>query len=136
MNSLVGKRVLLWGAPQNGLDELYPNLAELGLQVRAVHSIEEVREAIRGQRADLIVARLCGCFQSALELLAWLQQAPSAPPVLIVTGGVDVHLYLEAMRRGAFDCVGLPLNQAELVRLVIRALESESADVATAGNRR
>lgn len=123
MKSFAG-HVVLWGAPQNRLHDLGESLARLGFRVREVDSIEEVRSAIQGQGADLVVTRLCGCFQYPLELLSWLQHVPSPPPVLIATGGVDVPLYLEAMRRGAFDCVGLPLNESELVRIVTRALEA------------
>ena len=134
MNPLAGKRVILWGAPQNGLDELGENLIQLGLQVHVAHSIEDVRTAILTEYADLIVARLCGCFQDPLELLAWLKQVPAGPPVLTVSEGMDVKLYLEAMRRGAFDCVGMPLNESELVRIVVRALEARQAEaVATGG---
>ena len=47
--------------------------------------------------------------------------------MLIVTAWSEVNLYLEAMRRGAFDCVGLPLDSHELARIVARALESRCA---------
>jgi FixJ family two-component response regulator len=35
---------------------------------------------------------------------------------------LDVDLYLEAMRRGAFDCISLPLEEREFARIVSRAL--------------
>ncbi len=134
MNYFAG-RVVLWKAPQDGLDELGKSLARLGFQVQEVDSLEDVRAAIQDHDADLVVTRLCGCFRRPLELLAWLEQVPWAPPVLIVTGGVDVPLYLEAMRRGAFDCVGLPLNENELARIVTRALEARQMQTAAGGRK-
>jgi DNA-binding NtrC family response regulator len=132
MNDFSG-RVVLWKAPQDVLDELGKSLARFGFQVHEVDSLEDVRAAIQGHDTDLVVTRLCGCFRRPLELLAWLEHVPSASPVLIVTAGVDVPLYLEAMRRGAFDCVGLPLNENELVRIVTRALEARHMQAAAGG---
>jgi DNA-binding NtrC family response regulator len=57
-----------------------------------------------------------------LDLLPWQERAAEMPPVLVVTDPDDVDLYLEAMSRGAFDCVALPLNQRELERIASRAL--------------
>lgn len=126
-------RVVLWGGGLNGLDDLGESLTRMGFAVRVANSIEEVRTAIQGRAADLIVAGLGGYFRHPLELLSWLQQVPAAPPVLIVSGGVDVPLYLEAMQRGAFDCVGLPLNENELVQIVSRALETRHLQTAAGG---
>ncbi len=132
MSCLMG-RVVLWGARVSELEELGRSLARLGLQVRQVDSIEAVRAAIRNREADLVIAPLCGCFCQPLEMLDWLGQEPAAPPVLIVTGAVDIHLYLEAMRRGAFDCVGLPLNENEVERIVSQALQARHRQAAAGG---
>lgn len=134
MKSFAG-HVVLWGAPQNGLDELGESLARLGFRVREVDSIEEARSAILSQGVDLVVTRLCECFQYPLELLSWLQHMASPPPVLVATEGVDVPLYLEAMRRGAFDCVGLPLDESELVRIITCALEARPENAVVGGVR-
>jgi DNA-binding NtrC family response regulator len=136
MNPLAGNRVVLWGAQQNDLDTIRQSLTRVGLHVQPVDSLEDLRAVIEGQEVDLIVARLCRCFERPLlGLLASFHDAPSAPPVLIVADGVDVHLYLEAMRRGAFDCVGLPLNEKELIRIVTRALEVQQSQAVACGGR-
>lgn len=70
-----------------------------------------------------------------LELLSRLQRVLAPPPVLIVTDKLDAHLYLEAMRRSAFDCLGLPLNEGELDRIVSRALAARSLKTASAGEK-
>ncbi len=134
MNSLAGNRVVLWRAPQEDLNALGKSLARRGFLVLAVDSPEQLRSVIRGQDVDLIVARLCRCFERPLlELLRWLQKVPAAPQVLIVADAMDVDLYLEAMRRGAFDCVGLPLNENELERIVSQALETRHLQAAAGG---
>ena len=136
MNSLAGNRVVLWGTPQEDLNALGKSLARRGFLVQAVDSPEQLRSIIRGQDVDLIVARLCRCFERPLlELLRWLQNVPAAPQVLTVADAMDVDLYLEAMRRGAFDCVGLPLNENELERIVSRALATRRLQAAAGGRK-
>ena len=136
MNSLAGNRVVLWGAPQEDLNALGKSLARRGFLVQGVDSLEQLRSIIRGQDVDLIAARLCRCFERPLlELLRWLQNVPAAPQVLTVADAMDVDLYLEAMRRGAFDCVGLPLNENELERIVSQALETRHLRAAAGGRK-
>lgn len=131
MNPLVGHRVLL-EEPHGALSGVGEILERRGLLVRRVSTLEpgqhdagvwDGAELIPWDQVDLIVGRVCRCFDGPLKLLVWLQGVPDAPPVVIVCDELDFHLYLEAMRRGAFDCVGLPLNERELVRIVTRALE-------------
>jgi DNA-binding NtrC family response regulator len=111
------------------LRELEPLLAGEGLTVERVQSLAEVRRAMASHGADVIVARVCACYSEPLTLLD--EQLPA--PVLLVTPGADMPLYLEAMRRGAFDCVGLPLDEGEFLRLIRRALDSSRARVTAGG---
>ncbi len=133
MNTLPDYRVVLWGPEANALELLRENLVCQGFRVRTAGSLDDLSGVIEAGDVDLIVARLCRCFAEPLELLGRLQGAPSAPPVLIVTEGPDIHLYLEAMRRGAFDCVALPLDSHELIRIVTRALEARALQVTVGG---
>lgn len=133
MTSFCRNRVVLWSAHQNDLDALRESLVRRGLQVHVVKSLEPSADGtglsdgstvVPLAEVNLIVARLCQCFTRPLDLISWLQEAPSPPPVLTVTEGEDVPLYLEAMGRGAFDCVPLPLNEREFIRIVARAFEA------------
>ncbi len=133
MKPLARCHVVLWGPEDDTLDLLGENLVYQGFHVHTVGSLEELSSILEEQDVDLIVARLCRCFGGPLELLGRLQGAPSAPPVLIVTEGPDIHLYLEAMRRGAFDCVALPLNSHELIRIVTHALEARPLQASVGG---
>ena len=125
--SLPHTRVVVWGDPGNEFEVLRQKLSNLGLEVHPVASFEDARAAILAETADLVVSWLDGGFVEPLELLTWMQSRPAAPPVLIVTAWSEVDLYLEAMRRGAFDCVGLPLDSHELERIVALALEFRCA---------
>ncbi len=137
MNSLAGNRVMVWGGQQDDLNALRESLARQGCVVHEVKSTEQLRKFMEAHEVDLIVARMCRCLERpVLEVLRWMQDAPSPPPILIVVDALDVDLYLEAMRRGAFDCVGLPLNENELIRIVSHALEARHLHASAAGGRK
>jgi DNA-binding NtrC family response regulator len=102
-------------------------LLRLGGWVEAVDSFEKLRGAIENHSVDLLFV---SCTQ-ARPLLTWLNDFRSewkgrpVPPVLTLASGLDVDLYLEAMSLGAYDCVGLPVEEGELVRLVNKAVEKK-----------
>ncbi len=137
MNSLAGSRVILWGAQQCDLNTLEKSLAHQGCHVHVVESLEALRAVTEGHDVDVILARVCPCIERPLqEMLSWVRDMPSPPPVLIVADSLDVDLYLEAMRRGAFDCLGLPLNENELIRIMTHALEARYLQVSAGGGRK
>ena len=131
MTPFEDKRVALWGPPEylesecpDKLVALAQTLSRLGCRVYPVRSIGELLETIEGSPVDLIFAMLCGCFRQPLELLAGSERGETLPPVVLVTTAFDVALYLEAMWRGAFDCVAVPLDEKELIRIATRALNT------------
>ena len=134
MNSLAGSRVILWAAQQCDVNGLEKSLACQGCHLQIVKSFDELRAVMERHDVDLIVARLCHSLRRPLlELLSWVRDIPSPPPVVIVADSLDVDLYLEAMRRGAFDCVGLPLNEKVLVRIMAHALEGQYVEAYAGG---
>ena len=126
-------RVVIWRNPETDWEVLRQKLGELGCEVHPVASFEEARAAILAKNDDLVVSWLAKDSRKSFELLDWLQSRPTAPAVILVTASGDVDLYLEAMQRGAFDCVGLPLDSRELTRIVTRALESRCASSLAGG---
>ncbi len=116
-------RVALW-AESPGLEGVEETLTRLGARVGMADSLEQLVDWIESRSVDLIVTWLCGDDRGAFELLSRLENFSAAPPVLVVSCGLDVNLYLEAMRRGAFDCLALPQDENELVRIVAAATEA------------
>lgn len=133
MNQGDEKRVVLLETADCPLEAAGDILSRHGLQVRATSSLRQVLASIRARQVDLVVARLCHGCRQALELLSSLGGKSDAPPVLVVTAGADVRLYLEAMQRGAFDCVAVPVDEQEMIRIVARALAPQQECLASAG---
>ena len=133
MNPVERHRVVLWGSLGDDLNGVGGSLTRQGCLVHQVESLNELFAVMHTHAVDLVVVRLCRCGERPLEeLLRWVREEPWRPLVLIVADALDVDLYLEAMRRGAFDCVGLPLNEQELIRIVGRALGARPLELAAA----
>lgn len=124
MKPLEQIRLVLWTGKLGNLGTVEDTLKGLGCRVQRMNSFEQLRTAIEAHQVD-VLAVACN---SARPVLSWLRGTPAplhteAPPVLTLASAFDVDLYLEAMRLGAYDCVGLPLAEKELVRLVSQAAE-------------
>jgi DNA-binding NtrC family response regulator len=97
-------------------------LEQEGCEVLDLHSLEELKKEMQGRGVHLIVSRICPCCREWEELLSRAERNQEFPPVVLLASGFEVDLYLEAMRRGAFDSIGLPLNENELLRVAASAL--------------
>lgn len=98
-------------------------LQRMGCRVERLESCDDLGPMIENRAVDLVMLPLEPSSCRPLELLNWLHGV-NAPPVLTLATSLDVDLYLEAMRRGAFDCVGMPVEEKELFRLISKALET------------
>ncbi len=132
MKPFEGARVILWAEHPALLAAVGQTLSNLGCHIQSAESLEQVREAIVRDCADLIVAQLCYCFHEPLELLHQLDLAEALPPVLMVTSPFEVF-YMEAVREGAFDCLGFPVDEKELIRIASRALQARGLQTGAVG---
>lgn len=129
-----GKSVILWVTPQALEDDgarefsaVQEQLARLGCRVETVVSDQPVPANVRvtNWRPDVILAHVCNRCRAPLEMLTRPSRTAPLPPVVLLATAMDMPAYLEGMHRGAFDCVGLPLQEKEFVRILARALEEK-----------
>lgn len=134
MGSFEGKRVILWVTPRalegdgaRDLSAVRDQLARLGCQVETVVSDQPTPASVqvKNWRPDLILAHVCNHCRAPLEMLARPGRPAPLPPIVLLATAQDMPAYLEGMRRGAFDCVGLPLQEKEFVRILASALEDK-----------
>ena len=98
-------------------------LEEAGRNVESYPTCEAFLEAYRADREAclLVDAYLPG--MSGVDLLRKLRETGHRLPSVMITGNSDVAMAVRAMKAGALDFVEKPLNRAELLASVERALE-------------
>jgi two-component system CheB/CheR fusion protein len=97
-------------------------LRQDGFEVETYSDCESfLRTYSPGRHGCLILdARLPGI--NGLELLIRLRETGDPPPVIIITGGGDLAMAVQAMKVGASDFIEKPIGRDELLASVERAL--------------
>lgn len=93
-------------------------LREMGSEVHAAETVDELDEMLEREKLDLVLLHVCPSRQEFLDVL----DRKVAPPMVPLLCHTDRHLYMETLRRGAFDCVPLPIHKGELERVLTLAL--------------
>src|SRR6202045_520171 len=81
------------------------------------------REYLKKNIADLVLSDMVMPEMDGFSLLEWEGKHDPDVPVIIVTAMHDLSTALEAMRRGAYDCILKPFEKDQLYLSVRRALE-------------
>lgn len=111
--------VALCGCEPGELAPVATLLNEMGCVVYHAETIRQLEELVAGRDVDAIVIQICPSRQEFLPILGRFDM----PPVIPLLHHADKHLYLELLRRGAFDCVPLPAQKGELQRVMTLAVE-------------
>ena len=91
-------------------------------RVECVRSADEGLEALRRERADLLIADLSLRGSNGLDLLARVRREQPGTDVLIVTTNASVESAVGALRMGAADYLRKPVTAEELSLAVDRVL--------------
>ncbi len=115
--------VAIFGGPSE-VPQLESVLMRYDCMLHRVTSEEELFDAVESYPVDLVLLILSKGHPERLALLRAKHASYKLPPVVVLTDCFDVDLYVEALRLGAFDGLGVPLDSKELLR-VIRAAVAE-----------
>jgi PAS domain S-box-containing protein len=126
-------RVLIVEDSENDTDLLCGELTSAGFDVihRQVRSTDNMRDALLGERWDVVLSDFSMAQFSARQALAVLQQTNADVPFIIVSGTVGEETAAEALRDGAQDF----MTKGQLSRL-IPAIERELREAAGRRERR
>lgn len=97
-------------------------LRRAGLQVKLAFSGDEALEQLDRHRFDLVVTDLKMPRMSGLSLLDAVKSRDQDIEVLLITGYPDIKTAVDAIKRGAFDYVPKPFDEAALMERVGKAL--------------
>jgi two-component system, LuxR family, response regulator FixJ len=119
-----GQTIYVVDDDKPALDSLSLLLTTEGYAVRSHESAGTFLDAIKQNERGCVItdARMPG--MSGLDLLAAMKERRISLPVIVVTGHGDVHLAVEAMKRGAIDFFEKPLQAGALLASVRSALMS------------
>ncbi len=91
-----------------------------GYQVQSGGTVAEALRAGAAREFDLVISDLKLPDGDGLEILRWWKESSPATPVLMVTAFGTVQSAVEAMKLGAVDYIGKPLESPEELRLLVR----------------
>jgi two-component system NtrC family response regulator len=98
-------------------------LAEMGHAAAAAHTLKEGLEAALAGAHDVVLLDVRMPDGNGLSVLSLVQNAPSRPEVIIITGQGDPDGAELAIRNGAWDYIEKPSTMKEMILPITRALQ-------------
>jgi DNA-binding NtrC family response regulator len=102
------------------------NLSKAGHSVTLATNVEEALAALRSSPFDLVITDVKMPGETGLALLGRIREAWADTPVIVMTGYGSVEDAVSAMKAGAADYIIKPVEKAELLLLVDRALQTRA----------
>jgi DNA-binding NtrC family response regulator len=106
--------------PVRGMERI---LLDQGMSTRRVCNCSEAKAVLR-ESAPPVLALTDTSLPDATwaDVLEAASTAPTTAPVIVVSRIVDIELYLDVLKSGAYDFVVPPLDPADLAHIVRGAL--------------
>src|SRR5690242_3366344 len=102
-------------------------LVRSGYRVTCVEGVRAAREVLESTLVDLVITDMkLGATQSGMDVLRAARAQSDAPEVIVITAFGTAASAVEAMREGAYDYIGKPFDNEELLLLVQKALEKRT----------
>lgn len=117
------KRVLVVDDEEAVREILAEGLESFGYEAIAVGSAAQALERLQSGDVDLVLTDIEMPGESGMVLLRRVKEIAPDLDVVMVTGVVDAHTAIEAIRRGASDYLTKPFNLDEVQIVVERTLD-------------
>ena len=100
-------------------------LAKEGYRINSVHTANEGLTKFETDGADLLITDLKLPDLDGIALLKRAKELRPTVEVIVISGHGTVERAVEAMKVGAYDFIGKPLDRAALLKAVSKALEKQ-----------
>ena len=97
-------------------------LVKAGFKVISAFSGKEAIDQVRAKKVDCVLLDLGLPDINGMEVLTEINKLGSGTPVIIITGNADIRKAVEAIKQGAFDFLGKPVEYAVLEVVLRQAL--------------
>jgi DNA-binding NtrC family response regulator len=101
-------------------------LTKGGFTIAEASSGAEAMSLLGRQEFDVALVDIKLPDASGLDILRWAREAEADTEFIVLTGNADVETAVEAMRLGAYDFLGKPWRNAELVEVIGKAAEKKT----------
>jgi DNA-binding NtrC family response regulator len=101
-------------------------LAKQNISVMTAGSGAEAMAMLGREGFDVVLLDLRLPDTSGLDVLRWARSADVDTEFIVLTGHAEVEAAVEAMRLGAYDFLGKPCRNSELLQVVGKAAEKKS----------
>lgn len=108
--------VLIVDADDDFRDSLSSRLITRGVTVHATGDGDEARDLACRKTTNVVLVGLTSPRESLMTFLREIRQACPGSQVILINHSSDVPLSIEAMKHGASDEIGAPVDLEELMR--------------------
>jgi len=103
-------------------------LQKKGYEVTNAFSGEQATAALSAQPFDVMLTDIRLPDSDGLQLLKYVRENAIKASVILMTGYTDIKAAVNAMKLGAFDYVGKPINPDEILHIIGLALSTKDKD--------
>ena len=101
-------------------------LHKKGYEVTNAFTAKEAEEAIKNQTFDVVLTDIRLPDSDGIQILKIIKEVSSATQVILMTGYTDIKTAVSAMKMGAYDYVGKPINPDEILHTIEQSLKKKS----------
>ncbi len=101
-------------------------LQKKGFEVVNAFTAQEAEETLKNQLFDVILTDIRLPDSDGLHILKAAKEASMETQVILMTGYTDIKTAVNAMKLGAFDYVGKPINPDEILHTIGQALAKKT----------
>lgn len=101
-------------------------LTKKGFEVTKVFSGKEALSVIDSSTFDVIITDIRLPDADGVEILEKVKNISESSRVILMTGYTDIKTAVNAMKLGAFDYIGKPINPDELLKIINLSIQTES----------
>ncbi|MBL7866668.1 MAG: sigma-54-dependent Fis family transcriptional regulator [Flavobacterium lindanitolerans] len=98
-------------------------LQKKGYDVTNSFNAKEAEEAIRNQIFDVVLTDIRLPDSDGIQILKYIKETSFKTQVVLMTGYTDIKTAVSAMKMGAYDYVGKPINPDEILHTIEQALK-------------
>ena len=111
-------------------------LQKKGYEVTNAFHAAEAEELIKNQKFDVVLTDIRLPDSDGLAILKLVKEVSFETQVILMTGYTDIKTAVNAMKTGAYDYVGKPINPDEILHTIEQALKKKSLKTETASDQK